>query len=134
MLSEMMAGSLPSARAIEAAQVNNNARRACRRFGISVKPYPTPAVDSTARPPGRYNPPPMNAANPMTRAERALTIVLRVNGAITSLAVCAVFLPLGWMDDVHRALGMGPAPRGPIFEYLARTVSFLYFVHGMLCL
>src|SRR5215212_1110527 len=78
----------------------------------------------------------MNAAPavPFTRAERALAIVLRANGAITSLALLAVFLPLGWMDEVHRVLGMGPAPRGPVFEYLARTISFLYFVHGTICL
>src|SRR5688500_13110900 len=71
---------------------------------------------------------------PLTRAEHALVVVLRVNGAITSLALVAVFLPLGWMEEVHRVLGMGPAPRGPVFEYLARTVSFLYFVHGTICL
>jgi hypothetical protein len=29
---------------------------------------------------------------------------------------------------------MGPIPRAPIFEYLARTVSFMYFIHGSLCL
>lgn len=60
--------------------------------------------------------------------------MLRINGSITSLAVLAVFMPLSWMDEAHRHLGMGPAPREPIFEYLARTVSFIYFIHGMLCL
>jgi len=76
----------------------------------------------------------MNAPLPATRAERALKIVLRVNGIITSMAILAVFMPLSWMDDTHRYLGMGEAPKAPIFEYLARTVSFLYFVHGTLCL
>jgi hypothetical protein len=76
----------------------------------------------------------MNAPLPVTRSERALKVVLRLNGVITSMAILAVFMPLDWMNDTHRYLGMGDAPRGPIFEYLARTVSFLYFVHGTLCL
>jgi hypothetical protein len=76
----------------------------------------------------------MNAPLPKTRPERALTWLLRINGVITSLAILAVFMPVQWMNDTHRYLGMGDAPRAPIFEYLARTVSFLYFVHGALCL
>jgi hypothetical protein len=76
----------------------------------------------------------MIAPLPVTAAERALKVVLRLNGVITSMAILAVFMPLDWMNDTHRYLGMGDAPRGPIFEYLARTVSFLYFVHGTLCL
>lgn len=76
----------------------------------------------------------MNAPLPLTASERALRWVLRVNGLITSLAIVAVFMPVGWMNDTHRYLGMGDVPTAPIFEYLARTVSFLYFVHGGLCL
>jgi hypothetical protein len=76
----------------------------------------------------------MNAPLPVTRTERTLKVVLRLNGIITSMAILAVFMPLDWMNDTHRYLGMGEAPKGPIFEYLARTVSFLYFVHGTLCL
>ena len=71
---------------------------------------------------------------PLNGAERALRAVLRLNGAVTSLAIVAVFMPLDWMDRVHRYLGMGPIPTAPVFEYLARTVSFMYFIHGTLCL
>jgi hypothetical protein len=77
----------------------------------------------------------MNAPVPVTtRPERALALVLRLNGLVTACAVLAVFMPLDWMADVHRHLGLGPTPRGPVFEYLARTVSFMYFIHGALCL
>ena len=76
----------------------------------------------------------MNASLPVTRTERALKILLRVNGVVMAMAILAVFMPLDWMNDTHRYLGMGEVPRAPIFEYLARTISFLYFVHGMLCL
>jgi hypothetical protein len=71
---------------------------------------------------------------PLTAAERALKVVLRLNGLVTSLAIGAVFMPLEWMDRTHRYLGMGPIPTAPVFEYLARTVSFMYFIHGTLCL
>jgi hypothetical protein len=76
----------------------------------------------------------MNASLPVTRTERALKILLRVNGVVMAMAILAVFMPLDWMNDTHRYLGMGEVPKAPIFEYLARTISFLYFVHGMLCL
>ena len=76
----------------------------------------------------------MNAPLLVTGTERALRIVLRLNGVITSMAIVAVFMPLDWMNDTHRYLGMGEAPKAAIFEYVARTVSFLYFVHGALCL
>ena len=71
---------------------------------------------------------------PLSPSERALKVVLRVNGVVTSLAILAVFMPLEWMDRTHRYLGMGPIPTAPVFEYLARTVSFMYFIHGTLCL
>ena len=76
----------------------------------------------------------MNAPATSRRSELWLARVLRLDGAITCCALLAVFMPLDWMADVHRALGMGPVPHGAIFEYLARTVSFMYFVHGALCL
>ena len=75
-----------------------------------------------------------NVPVPLTRRERVLQILLRINGVVMSMAVLAVFMPLEWMNRTHRYLGMGEAPKAPIFEYLARTISFLYFVHGMLCL
>ncbi|MEZ0264618.1 MAG: hypothetical protein ACAI43_07825 [Phycisphaerae bacterium] len=70
---------------------------------------------------------------PVPRAERALAWVLRVNGAVTVTALLAVFMPVGWMGAVHARLGLGAAPDGPMFEYLARTVSALYAIHGGLC-
>ncbi len=34
------------------------------------------------------------------------------------------------MDRGHRLLGLGPLPGGPVFEYLARSISFLYAFLG----
>jgi len=68
-----------------------------------------------------------------TRPELALKWVLRINGAVTMMALLAIFMPLEWMNQTHQKLGMGPLPRAGIFEYLARTVSALYAIHGGLC-
>jgi len=67
----------------------------------------------------------------MTR-DRFLVIFLRVAGAVSgSAALCAV-MPLRAMDTVHRALGMGPLPNGPVVEYLARSTSAFYALLGAL--
>jgi hypothetical protein len=70
---------------------------------------------------------------PATPPERALKILLRVNGFITLLALLAVFMPLDWMHAIHTHLRLGPVPITPIFEYMARTLAALYAIHGGLC-
>jgi hypothetical protein len=69
----------------------------------------------------------------MTGSERALRILLRINGFVTFLAVFPVFMPLDWMHEIHTRLNLGPVPITPIFEYMARTLSALYAIHGGLC-
>ena len=39
----------------------------------------------------------------------------------------------GDLDAAHARLGMGPAPQGAMFEYLARAVSAAAAIHGGLC-
>ena len=65
-----------------------------------------------------------------SKAERMLVLLLRLAGAVTMLAILAVFMPRSWMAACHERLGLGKFPEGPIVEYLARTVSALYFVLG----
>lgn len=66
----------------------------------------------------------------MTR-DRFLIVFLRIVGTVSgSAALCAV-MPLRAMDAVHRALGMGPLPGGPV-EYLARSTSAFYALLGAL--
>ena len=60
----------------------------------------------------------------------ALKIFLRYYGTVSALAVVAVFMPLSWMDAAHRAIGLGPLPQDPITEYLARSLSAFYALHG----
>jgi hypothetical protein len=70
----------------------------------------------------------------MTTADRVLVILLRVGGVGGLLALIAVVMPLSWMDAIHRWLGLGELPTGPIVEYLARSLSLFYALVGGLCL
>ena len=64
--------------------------------------------------------------------DRSLSLFLRIVGTVAgSAALCAV-MPLCAMDAVHRALGMGPLPAGPVVEYLARSTSAFYALLGVL--
>ena len=67
------------------------------------------------------------------RAEYWLGVMLRVVGVITGLAVVPVVMPWGWIEAVHAEMGLGAPPRVPVFEYMARTLSALYAIHGGLC-
>lgn len=66
----------------------------------------------------------------MTSAERMLVLVLRLFGAVMLLAFPAAMMPFAWMDQIHHGLGMGELPARPIVEYLARSCSLLYALHG----
>ena len=54
---------------------------------------------------------------------RLLRWLLVACGVMTLLALPAVFLPQAAMDAIHRSLGLGPLPEGPIVLYLARSLS-----------
>jgi hypothetical protein len=62
----------------------------------------------------------------MSRAQRALALLLRVEAAIVFCALPAVVMPTSWMAAVHASLGLGELPRAPIVEYLTRSLSMLY--------
>lgn len=68
------------------------------------------------------------------RARTCLKWVLLLSGLLTLFALPAVFMPLSWMDSVHRHLGLGPLPQGPIVQYLARSASALYAAFGAMTL
>ncbi|MFO1498944.1 MAG: hypothetical protein U1G07_11230 [Verrucomicrobiota bacterium] len=68
----------------------------------------------------------------MTAAERMLILVLRLFGGVMLLALPSALMPLRWMNVVHQELGLGDLPGAPIVEYLARSCSILYAMHGAL--
>jgi hypothetical protein len=70
----------------------------------------------------------------MTGPDKALQLLLRFLGVTALFALVAVFLPLSWMADIHRWLGLGEMPTAPVVEYLARSLSAFYALIGALCL
>ena len=70
----------------------------------------------------------------MTKADKALVILLRFVGVGALFALVAVFMPLSWMATTHRWLGLGEMPTASVVEYLARSVSAFYALLGALCL
>jgi hypothetical protein len=63
-------------------------------------------------------------------SEKALVWLLRISGAILLTALVPVVMPFGWMQAIHREIGMGELPTGPIMGYLTRSLSMMYAIHG----
>ena len=70
----------------------------------------------------------------MNARERALILLLRLTGGLLVVAFFAIFLPTEWMATTHRWLGLGEFPRVPLVDYLTRSASALYCIHGGLML
>lgn len=70
----------------------------------------------------------------MNHEARFLQILLRVGGITMLLATFAIFMPVSWMAESHEWLGMGEFPESPLVDYLTRSISFLYALHGGLLL
>lgn len=67
-------------------------------------------------------------------ADTLLKWLLRAVGGVELLAVPFVVLPLSTLGAIHDRLGLGPLPPGPVVEYMARSLSALYAVHGAVVL
>jgi hypothetical protein len=61
-----------------------------------------------------------------------LQLFLRIFALGPMSAVFAAMLPMSVMDQIHKLIGLGPMPQGPIVEYLARSTSMFYAIHGAL--
>jgi hypothetical protein len=68
----------------------------------------------------------------MSHAEKTLVLLMRFSGVLLLTAMIPVVMPFAWMQDIHRALGMGEFPAGPIVGYLTRSLSAMYAMHGAL--
>jgi hypothetical protein len=71
---------------------------------------------------------------PRASSDRVLRMLLRWVGIVSLFALVAVFMPYAWMDNIHRAIGMGSLPSQPIVGYLARSLSLFYALMGGLLL
>lgn len=70
----------------------------------------------------------------MSRNTREVTlkIILRLSGIMLITAFGAVFLPYETMARIHQYMGLGDFPNLPILDYLARSVSLFYAMHGVI--
>jgi hypothetical protein len=69
---------------------------------------------------------------PLYPADHVLAWSLRICGVIDLLALLACFMPVEWMRHLHRLCRLGEFPEQPIAEYLARSTSLLWGLHGLL--
>jgi hypothetical protein len=65
-------------------------------------------------------------------AEKALVWLLRISAVVLLTALVPAVMPFAWMQEIHRSLGMGELPEGPIIGYLTRSLSAMYAMHGAL--
>lgn len=73
-------------------------------------------------------------AGPESKWSRWLRWLLTIDGSILCLAFLAVFLPTRWMEATTAALGLTVLPDVALTQYLTRSLSLLYGVHGVLFL
>ena len=71
---------------------------------------------------------------PLERRLAFVRSLLRAFGAVDCLALVAVLMPRAFIETVSLRLGFAPFPPGPLAEYLARSTSLLYALHGALLL
>ena len=64
--------------------------------------------------------------------EKILVIILRLSGLMLMTAFIAVFLPYETMAKIHFQIGLGTMPQLQIMDYLARSVSMFYGIHGVI--
>lgn len=66
--------------------------------------------------------------------KKALITILRLSGLLLITAFIAAFLPYETMAKIHEQIGLGNFPKLPILDYLARSVSLFYGIHGVIVL
>ena len=70
----------------------------------------------------------------MNRYERTLVLLLRIEAIVLLTALISAVMPFEWMKVIHRHLGMGELPAGPILGYLTRSLSVMYAMFGAVLL
>ena len=68
------------------------------------------------------------------RWDRTTARFVRIVGFVDCLALVAVLMPRDVMASISGHLGFAPFSSGPLPEYLARSTSLLYALHGALLL
>jgi hypothetical protein len=64
-------------------------------------------------------------------SHQVLVVLLRIAAIGTMMAFFAMFLPVEFMAETHRQMGMGEFPRMAVVDYLTRSIAALYGFHGV---
>ena len=67
-------------------------------------------------------------------SERNLRLLLGAIGLLDLSALVVVFVPLATLTEATRRLGLAPLPDVPLTQYMLRTASALYALHGAIFL
>jgi hypothetical protein len=70
----------------------------------------------------------------MSPVDRLLTWLIRANAAILLCAAVPIFFPTELMAEMHQRLSLGTFARDRLTEYLTRSVSACYAMHGAVLL
>lgn len=76
----------------------------------------------------------MTQENTATKSDGLISALLRVDAILQLGALVAVFMPFAWIQYFHTSLGLGEFPDQPIAQYLARSLSAFYALHGVITL
>ncbi len=68
----------------------------------------------------------------LSRDEQLVVWLLRIIGVVVLSALIPVFFPSALMANLHEKLGLGGFPDQPISWYFARSLSLMYFAHGVI--
>ncbi len=68
------------------------------------------------------------------KARKILKWLLIVLGGFAVTAIFPMAMPTDWMEAINDWLGLGPFHRSPLTEYLTRSLSGFYALHGLLAL
>lgn len=66
----------------------------------------------------------------MSPPRRTVAVALLLMGGLDLCALLVAIVPVEWIAVAHAAIGMGSFPVEPVAEYLARTGSLMYALHG----
>lgn len=67
----------------------------------------------------------------MNHYQQLQAVLLRLAGAVETVAFVAVVMPRSWMEWSHAWLGMGVMPEGAVLMFLIRQASYVYGMHGI---
>ena len=66
------------------------------------------------------------------KAEKILKWLLVILGCLAATAVVPMVMPFVWMQGVNDALGLAPLADTPLTQYLARSLSGVYALLGIM--